>query len=112
MNREDVLSRLPLKTGTVDVPEWGGQVKVRELNAAERFTFADRMSGDANGEKLAHAMVDVVLAACQNEVGPLFQPADRDALFNSDGKVLQRIAEAVLALSGLTEQSVEQAKKK
>ena len=110
MNREIVLGKLKLKTATIPIPEWGGDLTIRELNAPERFKFAERFNG-ASGQRLAEAMVDIVIACSQNGSGPLFKPEDFQALVDSDGKVLQRIAEECLRLSGLTADAVEASEK-
>lgn len=110
MDRESVLSKLTLKTATVDVPEWGGPVTIRELNARERFTFGEKFGG-ASGNKLAEAMAYVVIACSQNGSGPLFTQDDAKALLDSNGNAVQKIAEACLSLSGLTNEAVEVAEK-
>ncbi len=107
MQREDVLSRLKLKTSTVNVPEWGGDVTIRELNLPERIEFSARQKA-CKGRELATLMAEMAVACCQNGVGPLFQSEDVKLLAEqTDGKVLDQLSDAIIELSGLSAKAVE-----
>lgn len=80
------------KTQTLDVPEWGGQVVVRELTLAEQ-QLVESAPKDATG-----AAVKIILAAM---VEPSLSPEDADMLRALGHSGLQRVTKTILALSGM-----------
>ena len=107
------------KTTAVDVPEWGTnlQVRVRELSAEEYQQVSGEMMDQEGAEATVRAMryiYDVVVwCAIDDEGAPLFdEPGDKAQLIER-GKTstfyqgLGRVANAALALSGLTTEDDE-----
>lgn len=100
-----------LKTSTVDCPEWGGCVSVRELNAGERARFEEYIAAKTKaGQSLDDVRERLVVLACVDDDGaPLFTDEDIPGLRNLSGEVVARVADEVLAISGMTDREDESA---
>jgi hypothetical protein len=96
--RERVLAS-ELKTGTVNVPEWGGEVGIREMSVEQRVKFAmDFMKAPA----LTTASM-VIDNTFDPETGkPVFEKTDRDTLIKKGGKPVQALSDAIIDLSGMS----------
>ena len=93
-----------LKTETLAVPEWGGEVLVRELTAGERATF-EEAAGNAvkSNSPIRDIRERLALLACVDESGAsLFDESDFPALQRTSGAALARVADLAMALSGMT----------
>jgi hypothetical protein len=101
-----------LATTEVDVPEWGGSVRVREMTGAERDSFEHRMSRlretgsmDKDGIR-AGLLVRTIIDPAGNR---LFTDAETAKVSGLSGKALDKLFDAVLRLSKATPDAVEQA---
>lgn len=130
LSREQILKAKDLSYQEVEVPEWGGRVRVRELTGGERQEFdatiasirqdlsvGGRKDGQQRQMKVeVHAdRVRVKLCALTmvDEKGErLFQNEDqvRD-LAKKSARALERVYEVSARLSGLSEEAVEEAGK-
>ena len=102
-----------LKTKALAVPEWGGEVLVRELTAGERATF-EEAAGNAvkSGSPIRDIRERLALLACVDVAGEsLFVEADFPALQKASGAALSRVAELAMELSGMTVEADEVAEK-
>ncbi len=109
LNRDQILAaRGRLKVSTVDVPEWGGKVCVRELTAKERSDFAAELGSWEGGqfvprpgaERTAQAVL-LVLSVVDEAGNRLFTPEDVPALLELGGAAIDRISAEAARLSGL-----------
>lgn len=105
LSREDILSAA-IKTVEVDVPEWGGKVKVRELSAHEVTTLGIGMvteDGKVDRSQVPDMMTQaVVLGAIDEDGERLFTEQDVELLKGKSFDPIQRIARAVLDMSGMS----------
>lgn len=107
LTREAILNAQRLKTDSIDVPEWGGVVNVRQLTALERFAFFDALDELSEGEdnkrkKDLNASGLFVCWTVVDEKGErLFQDSDLDALIASNAHVVERIATHAGKLNGI-----------
>lgn len=102
LSREAILAADDLKVETVAVSEWGGDVIVRELTAAQRQALFDAMHGKPDTERSSIFRRMVLSAALVDDAGArLFDEASIDTLFAKSGQVIDRIAEVAVRLSGL-----------
>ena len=98
LSHDDILAADDLKTAIVNVPEWGGDVQVRELTAAQKMevgTWAMREDGTVNVERAG----DVPILAATYGLG-----LSRDkmaAIGAKNATAVERIAEKVMAMSGM-----------
>lgn len=108
MNIAEKILACPLKTGTMEVPEWGVTVGIREITAAERVKF-----GEDAKKTPALAVVRLVIATLTDaETGAkVFEPAHQDALLQKSGAVLDRVVTEILKLSSMTEDSAKDLEK-
>ncbi len=105
--REQFLKAADLQRGTVDVPEWGGHVTVREMTGPERDAFQlEAIEADGAGGLRVVPKQDNARVVCMCVIDPdsgnaLFTEDDLPAVRRKSGQVLERIAGRVLELSGL-----------
>ena len=116
LGKDDILGKVNLKTEDVDVPEWGGSVRVRELSAEERDSYENELLVvRQEGRKttvtpnLRNAKAKIVVRAVIDEEGNrLFEDKDVDRLGKLSAQAIDRVAEVVSRLSGLTPKDVEE----
>jgi hypothetical protein len=105
LSRDDILSAA-IKTAEVDVPEWGGKVKVRELSAHEVTTLGIGMvtdDGSIDRSQVPDMMTQAVVLGAIDENGErLFSEQDIELLKRKSFDPIQRIARAVLDMSGVS----------
>ena len=106
LTREEIMNLDDLPVEVVEVPEWGGEVKVRGMSAEERVRWADKVKGEdgknIDVEKAGYYAIVVGV------VEPKFDETDVAWLRKKSASALDRIANRWLALSGLgTEALVE-----
>lgn len=109
LTRDAILAAVDLVSVTVEVPEWGGSVYVRGLTGTERDRFeVDVLSGTGK-DRLNNARAKLVALGVVDEAGNrLFSEADIEALGKKNGKVLDRLFQAVRKESGLLDEDVEE----
>jgi len=107
--RSYIFQKPDLREEVVDVPEWDLQILVRGLNAKTRSKIlknAMLKDGTPDLEKLYPDMV-IATARHPDTKELIFVPADRDALNDKAGGVLERLAMAAVKLSGLDQPGQE-----
>jgi hypothetical protein len=92
----------------VAIPEWGGEVRLRPMSSKDRDDAIKR-STQLNNEKAPGAFAAYLLAKCAvSETGEtLFTTEDATRLAKKNGEVLERIAQKILDMNGLTEEAVK-----
>lgn len=95
----------------VDVPEWGGTVRVRGMSGTERDAYeASILEQRGNDRKvnLANARAKLVVRCLVDENGALlFTPDDVRVLGRKSAKALERVFDAARRASGMTEADIE-----
>ena len=98
LSKNAILAADDYKYGTVSVPEWGGEVRVRGLTAYEQSIVAKLVTD----EKKSEVTLKVVQFGCVDENGErLFSSADVDQLKTKSFSVIQRLGEKILKLTGI-----------
>jgi hypothetical protein len=119
LTRAAIVAASDLPTDYVDVPEWGGRVKVRAMTGTERDRYDAESAiqrGEAPGDPAAIMggfRVRMLAKVIVDEDGNrLFgdSKADIAELGSKSGDVLDRIYDAVLALSKLSAEAQAEAK--
>lgn len=112
LTREAILKVDDRKTEDVDVPEWGGVVRLRSLTGAERDRIEASMveiKGKSQRLNLVNLRAKMVAAAAVDAAGhPLFRESDVKALGEKNAAVISRLAEKAQELSGMAEEDVEE----
>ena len=108
LTKQEILAAKP-HIKEEEIPEWGGSVFIRPLTIHEQAKLADLGS---KFEKLS--VVDrmknctltlIQWAVCDENGKPLFEKEDLLPLMNKAASAFLRLQDAILALSGLTEES-------
>ena len=124
LSRDAILQREDIVTEDVEVPEWGGSVRVRGMSGVERDAFEASLivqpEEQANGKRKRRrqqatktSMANVRAKLCAwciiDENGAkLFSDADVVALGAKSAAALDRVYEVASALSGITDEDVEE----
>lgn len=112
LGREAILAANDLPTEDVNVPEWGGVVRVRTLTGAQRDAFEAEIV-TTNGRKVERNTYNIraklVAASVVGEDGKLlFSRADVEALGAKSAAALDRVFDAASRLSGISDEDVQE----
>ena len=108
LDRASILTAQDLKTQDVEVPEWGGTVRVRSLTGTVRDAFGRSLLGPDGNPSPALYNVKLVAVSVVGEDGqPLFTLDDLQALGDKSAPVLERIADAAEQLNKMTPGAIE-----
>lgn len=107
LSREDILAYDDSSFEDVDVPEWGGSVRVVGLTGAERDRFEASVVGNGKKMQLTNLRARLIALCVVDESGErLFGTVDVGALGNKSAAALERVFSAAQRLSGLSEDDV------
>ena len=118
LTRDQILAASDMETRTVEVPEWGGTVRVRSITADERDQFEEAMVPESRGRgrkrktakaSLIHFRARLVALATVDDGGArLFSDEDVEKLGQKSAGALSRVFDAAAELAGLTAEEVEE----
>ena len=111
--REAILNANDIKTEEVNVPEWGGVVLVKALTGAEKDRYEQSVYNLKDGGVIytnIRAKL-VALSICGEDLKPIFESADIEALGQKSAAALNRVLEVAQKLSGLSAADVEELEK-
>lgn len=112
LSKSAILAADDLKTEDVEVPEWGGTVRVRAFSGRERDEFeASLVRGDGKDRKvdLTNMRARLVALTVVDETGQkLFTHDDVDLLGAKSGAALDRVFAVAQKLNGLSGADVEE----
>ena len=112
LTREAILGAQDLKTEDVDVPEWGGTVRVRVLTGMERDGFGSALLGPDGKPSMRDYQVKLLARCLVGEDGqPLFATDEIALLGNKSAPALQRVYDVAERLNSMTQASAEAAEK-
>jgi hypothetical protein len=106
LTRDQILKASDLKTADVDVPEWGGTIRVRTMTGTDRANFL-KISTDKDGKPKQFMEALIAATAVDDKGEPLFTSADMVELGKKSSLALQKVFEKSADLNGLTQASVE-----
>lgn len=112
LSRSEILKADDLPTKDVEVPEWGGTVRVRSMTAAARDALEEayrqaRRDGEPVSLRALYAQACIV----DENGNPVFVEADIEALGKKSADALDRVYEAIVSLNKLAPEHVEEAAK-
>jgi hypothetical protein len=114
LNRDQILEASDLKTETVEVPEWGGDVIVARMSGAARDAWESGLiirDGKKVTPNMENMRARLVAATVVDEAGnALFTEKDVAALGRKSGAALDRICKVAQRINGLTDKELEDAK--
>ena len=111
LTKAEILA-VPLATEAVDVPEWGGTVKVRVMSGLERDQFDRVVASKSNvdgkvTDPSGFKSLLVRLTVCNDDGELLFSQDDVSELDGTNGSALERVAFAAMAINGLSPNGVK-----
>jgi hypothetical protein len=110
LTREQILGANDSKTEEVPVPEWGGTVLVRSMEADEKDAWElDCLSGRFKKPGIRAALVS--LAMVDESGNRLFTDADVKALGKKSPRALDRVFDAASRLNALRQKDIEELEK-
>jgi len=102
LSRAAILTAADLKSEEVEVPEWGGAVRVQELTAGRRQDLFSAMAGLSDAERSRLFRRTVLQASLVDETGAcIFDESSIDMLLGKSAVVIDRVMAVALRLSGL-----------
>lgn len=113
LSRDSILSANDRTTKDVEVPEWGGTVRVQSLSGRERDKFESsmiKMRGNKREENLENLRARLCVLCMVDESGQRMFNDKEDVikLGNKSAKALQRVFDAAQEINGMTESDVEE----
>lgn len=115
LNRDQILAAQDVEYKVIDVPEWGGSVRVRSLSGSGRdqleahMTRAAGTSVEINTDGFANfRAMFVAMSIVDAEGNRIFTDSDVAALGEKSSKALQRVYNACMELSAVTEDDVKE----
>jgi hypothetical protein len=100
LSADDVLSADDRRYEIVDVPEWGGSLRLRSMSAKEALDWAEKNDGPA---KSTAGIRIAVISACDADGALIFADKDIEALKGRSNKALKRVVTKALALNGFSD---------
>lgn len=114
LTKQQILSTSP-RLKEVEVPEWGGSVFIRPLTIHEQAKLADlgtRYEKSSVVDRMKNCTLRLVQwSVCDEQGNPLFEAGDLEPLMSKAASAFLRLQDAILALSGLTEESRKELEK-
>jgi hypothetical protein len=113
LDKDSILKAEDLETEEVDVPEWGGRVRVQALSGRDRDAYeASCLQERAKGQ-MVHNLLNVraklvVRCLVDGEGNRLFADTDANALGQKSSAALDRVFEVAARLSRLNSEDVEE----
>lgn len=111
LNKTAILDADDLKHEDVEVPQWGGSVRVRVMTGSERDEFRSAIASDEGGIPVGKFSAALLVATCIDEAGArLFTLEDMEALQEKSAASLDAPASVAMRINGLGGSAVAEAK--
>lgn len=116
LSAEQILGVNDREHEDVDVPEWGGTVRVIGLSAADRDAYEAALAATTKGDATAMARLQnfrakLLVKALVDEQGKrIFTDGQAKELGTKSGKVIDRLFDVTRRLSGMGKDALEQGK--
>lgn len=113
LGKDAILGADDLSHEDVDVPEWGGTVRIRALSGSERDRWEAAFLGKDGKPSVDKGMANVrarlvIACAVDESDNQLFSHTDEKALGRKNAAALDRLFDAAQRLSGLSDEDVEE----
>lgn len=113
LSKEAILAVEDLPTEDVDVPEWGGAVRIKGLSGRERDRFeSSSIVTDKKGvskPNYTNLRARLVALSIVDESGRrMFSDTDVNLLGTKSAAALERVFKAAQRLNGMTDEDVEE----
>lgn len=105
----DILAVNDIVEEDVEVPEWGGAVRIRAFTKARQHQLRE-MSRDPRTGKLDEHKLEMQLFI-HGVIEPKFEPVQATELEQKSAGAIDRILTRIMAISGMTEGAIREAEK-
>lgn len=112
LNKQNILAAADIQFKTLLVPEWGGEVRLRSMIAADRDAYEQWLISlpEVDGQRRVEnvrARFAVMSIVDENDA-PVFTDADIADLTKKSASALGRIYDAVIELNAIARKDVEE----
>jgi hypothetical protein len=111
LSRDAILSAADMKTVTVTVPEWGGEVIVSTMSGSARDEWEQSLiqrKGNKTEPNLNNIRARLVAATVVDEAGKrVFSESDVLAIGKKSAAALERVCKAAQKLNGIGDSEIE-----
>jgi hypothetical protein len=113
LTREQILAARDVAARELDIPEWGGRIRLRAMTGVDRDEYmtalAAAQKAGEEGQRWHRLMaLLVVLCAVDADGNRIFERDDAESLAAKSAAVLERISGEIQAINALGEAQVEQ----
>lgn len=123
LTADQILSSSTPRTAYVEVPEWGGTVKVRGMTGKERASYRNSLVGRATqrlraGEETGETELELVAFRSNEDVvawctidedgNRIFSDEQVERLGKADPAPIDKVAQKILQLSGMTREGARE----
>jgi len=106
LNKDQILNSNDRKFIDVNVPEWGGIVRISVLSGADREKIEAEFSNISKDKYIVRAMC-VALSVVDEKGNAIFTKDDLEALNKKSWKALDKIVDKIKELNGIGDEQVE-----
>lgn len=111
LSKEAIWQAQDMVSVDVEVPEWGGSIRLRGLHGFERDNFeAKSVQGIGQNVKVNSRNLRarlIAMCAVNEDGSPMFEASDVIHLGTKSAKALDRVFDACLRLNGMSQRDVE-----
>lgn len=107
LTREQILESSDLTDDEVEVPEWGGTVKVRGFTKRQQRQFVKDATVDGKVDEDRYEVLTFIHGVTE----PKFSAEDYEALLDKSATAMNRVLLAIARLSGADPTAVREAEK-
>jgi len=109
---DDIAKANDLATKTIDVPQWGESITLREMSGFHRAVFEQKVSklNDSKDPKDSVRMMAliIVMTAIGKDGKPAFVDKDIDKLASKNFNILNMLSSEALSLSEMSDGDIEE----
>lgn len=109
LSKQEILSAQDLKTEVIEVPEWGGAVRVRTMTGSDRDTFENALFGKGDKNRVRAWLV--ALTVVDENGHMMFSESDVDALGRKSAAALNRVFNAAQRINAISESDAKEMEK-
>lgn len=111
LSKDAILNADDRSTVDIDVPEWGGSVRLQVMSAQQRDDYEQALFHSKKGERLRNVRASLVAFCVVDDDGnAMFAAEDVEALGRKSAAAVNRLFEAAQKLNKMTDDDLEESK--
>lgn len=109
LSKQQILDAADTRTEEVEVPEWGGSVRIQTMTGYARDAFESSITGKNGGVNTTNIRAKLAAACLVDEAGELmFSEKDVARLGKKSAAALERVFSAAQKLNRISDGDVEE----